>query len=191
MAERLRTEGVGRGVNWAGMSNLANIIQRGGETQAEIYKGIGETIGRKIRDQQELSLEREKLSQQSGIQARQMALQEAQYGLDLQKYQFDVARADTEISNKVSTDKLNSLVKLAEQARESGDQQFGASRPRGRNADEQARGRDDAVVRAHDGGTQPAGVVGAVLFGLGDVQCCAPRCLLSGTCRYSQPRRRK
>ena len=53
----LRTEGVGRGVNWAGLSNLANIIQRGGETQANIFQNIGETIVKRRQFKENLAAE--------------------------------------------------------------------------------------------------------------------------------------
>lgn len=55
----LRTEGVGRGVNWQGLSNLANIIQRGGETRAEIFRGIGENITKRRQFAQSQAQERQ------------------------------------------------------------------------------------------------------------------------------------
>lgn len=92
----LRTEGVGRGVNWQGLSNLANIIQRGGETQAEIFRGIGEGIVKRRQFSQQMAAEKEQAAQR---QASDMAtlvsnLAQRQSEQEQSQRQFEVGRFD-------------------------------------------------------------------------------------------------
>lgn len=101
----LRTEGVGRGVNWQGLSNLANIIQRGGETQAEIFRGIGEGIVKRRQFGQQMAAEKEQFEQR---QASDMAALVANLGQ---------RRAESEQSQRqFETEQLN--IQKREEAKE-------------------------------------------------------------------------
>ena len=92
----LRTEGVGRGVNWQGLSNLANIIQRGGETQAEIFRGIGEGIVKRRQFSQQMAAEKEQSAQRQAFDMAALVanLAQRQSEQEQSKREFEIGRLD-------------------------------------------------------------------------------------------------
>lgn len=125
MAERLRTEGVGKGVYWPGLSNVANIIQRGGESTADIISRTFDSIQRSRaaaaeRESQQKQFERQFAQNQAAAQAAQADRQRT-YELGKLEFEAESKRKADELESNQQKNRAASLVSAYAAFGESGD----------------------------------------------------------------------
>lgn len=125
MAERLRTEGVGKGVYWPGLSNVANIIQRGGESTADIISRTFDSIQRSRaaaaeRESQQKQFERQ-FAQSREIAEAAQADRQRTYELGKLEFEAESKQKASALESTVQKNRAASLMDAYATFGESGD----------------------------------------------------------------------